>query len=105
VKSVWKIIGILKIAIITLAALISLRLKEPYPLAILAAGILAINAAGVSWGIRAGKRVGATKSMSIFMTVLRGSSWWAPILARSGRPGAADDGPGVADDGKGEHLK
>jgi hypothetical protein len=98
VKSVWKILDFLKIAILTLAALISLRLKEPYPLAILAAGILAINAAGVSWGIKAGKRVGATKSWSVFMTILRGSSWWAPILARSGKLG-------IEDDGKGEHLK
>lgn len=84
-KAVWKILELAKIVILALAALASLLSGKPYPLLILALGLLCMNALGLGWGLDAGSRIGAGKARSVLMTLLRGSGWWAPILS-SERP-------------------
>jgi hypothetical protein len=80
-KVFWKILELAKIVILVLAAAASALLRKPFPLLILAAGLLCMNALGLGWGLDAGARVGAGKAKAVLLTMLRGSSWWAPILA------------------------
>jgi len=89
-KAFWKILELVKIVILALAAVASILLRKPQPLLIISAGLLCMNALGLGWGLEAGARMGAGRARAVFMTLLRGSSWWAPLLSADPRRRDAD---------------
>lgn len=98
VNIAWRALGVVKLAILTLSAAVSIGRADAFPAIIFAAGILALNAAGMRWGLKAGERLGMERGDAAVRTLLLGSFWWGPVLS----PGRAGDAPSG---GEGERGK